>query len=111
MRLRGPCQLRAVIDERTNDVERTEALAEAQAGTVEWLEERLDAGARLGGDVPDARAVEVHLDAVFVRERGDGDDLILREDRPVQRVLERDDLRRRAVINACLICVFHEAAS
>lgn len=111
MRLRGPFQLRVGINKKRNKRERTEALAKAQAGAVKRLEERLDAGARLGGDVPDTRAVEVHLDTVFARERGNGDDLILREDRPVQRVLKRDDLRRRAVISACLIHVSHEAAS
>ena len=46
--------------------------------------------------MPDARAVEVHLEAVAVSVFRDADDLVLREDGAVERVLELDDGGRAA---------------
>lgn len=76
---------------------RTEALAETQADGIEGVAQRLDRSAGLGGDVPDTSTVQMHLQVIRVCIVGYPYNLILGEDGTVERVFERDDLRRCVV--------------
>lgn len=58
---------------------RAEALGQAQRDRVERAAQLLERHARLGGDLPHARAVAVHDDAVRAHAVRDADDLLLRE--------------------------------
>jgi hypothetical protein len=78
-------------------VARTETLAEAQAGGVEWLQKCVELSACIGSDMPDTRAVEVHLHTMLMREARDGDNLVLGEDGAVECVLNFNYLRRGTI--------------
>lgn len=44
--------------------------------------------------MPYPRAIEVHLDVVCAGKRGDGKNILLRDDGAVERVFDLDDFRR-----------------
>lgn len=79
---------------------RAEALGQAHLDAVEalaYLAQR--AGAR-GGGLPEARAVQVHVDGwgLGARPLGDGADVFQRQDGARQRILETDDAGRGVIV-------------
>lgn len=74
-----------------------QALGEAQADGVEAGAELGQGAGAAGDDLPEARAVAVHADAVLARERRDAPHLRQRRDQAVEGVLEADDPRRADV--------------
>lgn len=74
-----------------------QALGEAQADGVEAGAELGQGAGAAGDDLPEARTVAVHADAVPARERRDAPHLLQRHDQAVEGVLEADDPRRTGV--------------
>lgn len=79
---------------------RAEALGEAHLDAVEAradLAQRAGAG---GGGLPEARAVQVHVDGGILGARPprDGADVVERQDGAPERVLQADDARRGVVV-------------
>ena len=70
----------------SKNIRPTKALAEAYANGVEGCTEVFDVRAGLNSYMPDSCPVEVHFDTVFVCKFGDGNDLFLGNDGPVERI-------------------------
>lgn len=72
----------------------TKTLAEAQADGIKGIQQLFERCASLRRNVPNPSAVKVHQDALTVCPLGNFNNILLRDDCPVQGILESNDSSR-----------------